>query len=349
MSRELHAYLGMLAGRKPGERLLEVRARSERPGMERRFFKAATQLELAAEHIAGKGQHADVYTGVLLRDKRAGGKSAVSQSHVLFVEIDAADAHRHLLDAPMPPSAIVASGSEGHLHAYWQLEQPVDVKACESGNRRLAAVVAGDRMSVDAARILRPPGTFNHKREPAAVRLELFQPARVYDYEQLVGHLADPKEPAAAPASEPRPRSGAPSIGRADIGTLERLRAIPTAEYVEKLTGEVPNIDGKVRCPFHGNGQERTPSLHCFDDGCFHCFGCGKGGTIFHFAGGLWGVTPRGRDFLKLRDELAVTFGITAAQAAHSAPRQARRPVAARPLSAVAHKPLSAATNGSER
>ncbi len=82
--------------------------------------------------------------------------------------------------------------------------------------------------------------------------------------------------------------------------------------------------------------------------GAFTASGAAEGGTIFHFAGGLWGVTPRGRDFLKLRDALAVTFGMTAAQAAQSAPRQARRPVAARPLSAVAHKPLSAA-NGSER
>jgi hypothetical protein len=332
----------MLAGRQPGERLLEVRSRWDRPGMERRFFKAGTQLELAAAHIAGKGEHVDVYAGVLLRDERAGGKAAVSQSHLLFVEIDSSDAHKHLLDAPMPPTAVVASGSEGHVHAYFALEQPVDAQACESGNRRLAAVVAGDRMSVDAARILRPPGTVNHKREPTPVRLELFEPARVYGYEQLVGHLADPKA-APAPATEPRPRSSAPAIGRADIDTLERLRAIPTAEYVEKLTGEVPNIDGKVRCPFHGNGQERTPSLHCFDDGCFHCFGCGKGGTIFHFAGGLWGVTPRGREFLKLRDDLAATFGITAP------PATQRKPVAGRPLAAVIHKPLTAAHSGAER
>ncbi len=131
---------------------------------------------------------------------------------MLFVEIDSADAYRHLIDAPMPPSAVVASGSKGHVHCYWQLEHPVDVKACESGNRRLAAVVAGDPMSVDAARILRPPGTFNHKREPTAVRLEVFEPARVYDYQQIVGHLADPKAPApartAAAAERPGDRPG---------------------------------------------------------------------------------------------------------------------------------------------
>ena len=39
-----------------------------------------------------------------------------------------------------------------------------------------------------------------------------------------------------------------------------------------------------AKCPFHGGGNERTPSF-TFDDesGRYHCFGCGESGNIFSF------------------------------------------------------------------
>ena len=39
-----------------------------------------------------------------------------------------------------------------------------------------------------------------------------------------------------------------------------------------------------AKCPFHGGGNERTPSF-TFDDerGTYHCFGCGESGNIFSF------------------------------------------------------------------
>jgi DNA primase len=37
--------------------------------------------------------------------------------------------------------------------------------------------------------------------------------------------------------------------------------------------------DGKASCPFHGGGQERTPSLHVYADH-FHCYGCQAHGDV---------------------------------------------------------------------
>jgi len=38
------------------------------------------------------------------------------------------------------------------------------------------------------------------------------------------------------------------------------------------------------RCPFHGGGQEKTPSFKVDPDlKMYHCFGCGKGGSIINF------------------------------------------------------------------
>ncbi len=37
-----------------------------------------------------------------------------------------------------------------------------------------------------------------------------------------------------------------------------------------------------AKCPFHGNGNERTPSFAINDrDGFYHCFGCGESGDMF--------------------------------------------------------------------
>ena len=39
-----------------------------------------------------------------------------------------------------------------------------------------------------------------------------------------------------------------------------------------------------AKCPFHGNGNERTPSFAINDkDGFYHCFGCGESGDMFTF------------------------------------------------------------------
>jgi DNA primase len=38
------------------------------------------------------------------------------------------------------------------------------------------------------------------------------------------------------------------------------------------------------RCPFHGGGQERTPSFKVEpDQKLYYCFGCSKGGSILDF------------------------------------------------------------------
>jgi len=88
------------------------------------------------------------------------------------------------------------------------------------------------------------------------------------------------------------------------------LRAIPTAEYVQRLAGLEPNREGKVSCPWH---EDRTPSLHLYPDGEWCCFGCRRGGTIYDFAGALWDMDTKGRAFVELRARLADTFGMSPA------------------------------------
>ena len=160
----LRRYLRALAGADDG--LLEIRSR--RPdGMSQRFVAAAA-VTAAAGQIRRLGARTDVYVGVLLRDRRAGGRDAISGGRVVFVEVDAAGG-RDLLDrAPAPPSIVVASGTPGHLHAYWLLSERVSAERIQEANRKLCHRVGGDMMCVDYARILRPPQTYQPQAHPAA-------------------------------------------------------------------------------------------------------------------------------------------------------------------------------------
>ena len=54
--------------------------------------------------------------------------------------------------------------------------------------------------------------------------------------------------------------------------------------------GFTPNRAGFISCPFHG---DKTPSLKLYKDigKGWHCFGCGKGGSVVDFVIELFGLT----------------------------------------------------------
>lgn len=53
---------------------------------------------------------------------------------------------------------------------------------------------------------------------------------------------------------------------------LQHLREIPI-HTILGIKDNGRNI--KVKCPFHGGGRERTPSLLIDTENCYKCFGCG--------------------------------------------------------------------------
>ena len=191
-AQALDSYLRMLAGPAPGARLLEIRFALRYRDMGRLFI-AAHSAPGASRLIRRLAARTDVYVGVCLRTRRAGGRDAIDRSHLAFVEIDTPDALDRLRAFRHPPSMIVSSGSAGHAHAYFTLSAPVTVPELERANRRLAHALGGDLASVDAARILRPPSSWNHKHSPPApVELIELDQARRYDLDQLVDGLDDP-------------------------------------------------------------------------------------------------------------------------------------------------------------
>ena len=94
-----------------------------------------------------------------------------------------------------------------------------------------------------------------------------------------------------------------------DAAHDDALRMVAPAVYVRALTGLTAGRDGKVSCPFHG--EDRTPSLHVYEDPAagWYCYGCRRGGSIFDLGAEVFGLSTRGREFVELRQRLQAALG----------------------------------------
>ena len=237
-------------------------------------------------------------TSALRPSERKGGKAAVRHGNVLWVDADTAESQERAFAMAIPPTVVIASGSPGHAHLYWPLRRPIGPDELMRANQRLASHLGADLQATDAARVLRVAGTLNWKHNPPAtvecVRLEIRgrQPSAA----EVLGDV---------PELPPQQRPSPVRALRAEVGTREDpLRSIAASEYVPALIGR-PLSHGKIQCPFHGQGGERTPSLHAYGDEGWYCFACNEGGSIIDLGAKLYGIEPRGSGFHEIRRRLA--------------------------------------------
>lgn len=147
-------------------------------------------LEGAAKAASLQASKSDVWYGVATRDGKGGKKTNIVSIPAVWCDLDAkghTDAPRIRIErAALLPSAIIASGAG--IHAYWFLDEPLgkdSIPAIESVNKAISAALGGDSTH-DASRVLRLPGTFNHKyAEPVKVQLLELEPERRYSLEEL--------------------------------------------------------------------------------------------------------------------------------------------------------------------
>lgn len=290
----LHAYLDVLAGTNAAG-WLELRYRT-RSGMRTLFYPARGRHRSLEQVVSNVSARTDLYVGVALRSVRRGDKTAIAGSSLLWAEFDSPASHQALAAFQPAPTMRIASGTPGHVHAYWALTDLEPVDAVENANQRLAHALGADPVCFDASRILRPPGTLNHKHQPPRpVELLTLTPHTRYPLADVVGTLAAP--PTATAAAGPVERS-----------SFDDLLAVKPTRYVPILTGQDLGRDYKVSCPFH---RDRTPSLHVYptpERGWF-CFGCRRGGSIFDLAAELWHIDSKGPGFLDLKARLRELLG----------------------------------------
>ena len=296
----LRAYLDVLAAHAPADSFLELRYRVGEQALAASFFEVAHADSLVREIHARSGT-TDVYVGCVPRIRRSGTKDALGASSVLWAECDGANAARAALEFTPRPSVVVASGSGPNLHAYWPLTEELSGRLVEEANLRLVAALGADPQCFDAGRILRPPGTWNHKRRPPRpVALERFEPARRFHLDEVLARTPIVATSHIEHRWEPR----APRQGGADP-----LLAIPPRTYVARLLGKSPGRDHKVPCPLH---DDERPSLHVYAtaERGWCCYSCGRGGSIYDLAAAVWGLGTRGADFKLVRERLVGLFDV---------------------------------------
>jgi hypothetical protein len=266
-----------------------------------RRFHEVERLDRVLEAVLALASRADVYVGVLPRRQRGGGRAdLVKAASVVWVDCDTSSSVAALRRFRPAPGMIVGSGSGQNCHAYWFLDESLQLGEIERVNRRLALSLGADGRCGDAARILRPAGSLNRKQSPpAAVR--------------LLRRAENQRVPVAVLErcllAEPRDVSARPTPRHLWSKTADPLAAIPPRVYFERLTGRAVGRSGKACCPFH---DDRTPSLHVYEEPLrgWYCFGCGRGGSIYDLAALLWRRGTRGREFASLRPELQHQMGM---------------------------------------
>jgi hypothetical protein len=262
-------------------------------------FFPIDEREVAGATVLEHARRTDVYVGCAPRMRRAGTKDAVGRVWTLWAECDGAGSVESLQRFDPVPALIIGSGSGVNCHAYWPLAEPLTAPAAEAANLRLAAALGADLACFDAGRILRPPGTWNHKlRPPTRVATLRLERDRTFAAAEVLRHVPVVHDDRITRRWRPQPERPTRD---------DPLLQIEPAVYVTDLVGRSPGRNHKVACPFH---EDRRPSLHVFPtpERGWCCFSCGRGGSIYDLAAGLWGMTLRGREFTHLRRRLEQRF-----------------------------------------
>lgn len=293
-------YLKTLTERAPRYGLLDVRYRTQGRRFSQVFLHADDRG--APRRMARLGQRADVYVGCAPRIRPRGTREDVAPTALLWADCDDAQSVAKARAFIPKPTMIVASGSFDHAHMYWALSEVLDPTELSETNRRLAVKLGADVKCADATRILRVPGTWNHKRHPSPVELVHHSEKRHDPTEMLM----------ALHGVEHSQRESRQNRAREQDDPLQQIEP---AHYVRLLTGRTIDREGKIACPFH---QDDKPSLHVYPtpEQGWACFGCktpdGKprGGDIYTLASHLWGIPTKGSGFIDLRARLDDVFGI---------------------------------------
>ena len=287
------------AGQRTPDGALRMRRRDD----PRHYPSAGDLVALAALVRRHRAANDEVFSTPLTRSAPRPGAVAVASGQVAWIDIDDPDALAELRAFEHRPHLVVWSGSGG-AHAYWRLAEHIAADHVEAANRRLCRRLGGDQSSTDRGRLMRLPGTVNHKAGAWCRIAWLDLAAAGIPAEALTAGLADPTPPA-----PPQPARRTTRTRRDD----DDLRGVPPPEYFRALAGrDVPDRGGYVLCPLH---DERTPSCRVWPEPRegWHCFGCGRGGSIYDLAslldGGPHGAALRGADFKRVKRHVAERLG----------------------------------------
>ena len=159
------------------------------------------------------------FYGVALRNGNNGTKEGILEIPALWVDLDGSPLKK-VSESPWKPSAVIQTSPE-KFHIYWKFREAAskeETAKVENYLRRLAAYFGGDPAATDASRILRVPGTLNHKNSPPF-------PVSVYSHCDIE---YDPSDFDDLPEVEQTPQDGTPAFSPGD-----RLKKIMECRFLQ--------------------------------------------------------------------------------------------------------------------
>jgi len=269
------------------------------------------------------------------RGEYSGAKDNVLQLPALWVDIDCVkqgiggdEAFRALSHLPYPPTIIINSG--GGYHAYWMLEDPLDMSGgdyapVESVLRQLALVLAGDTSCAEVARILRVPGTYNSKDSTKAINggeaalCEIEDDRRaVYDFGELCEWLATQR-----PILHGKKQETARAVQEND----------PFVAYARQA-GYEPAIDIDAELAAMEHGAEGSRSIHSTQIRVTYSMiarGYDDDEIVARILAATEAAAPRDQQWNWLSEEKAVRRDIARSRKKQEV-QKAERPLAPRPM-----------------
>ncbi len=198
-----------------GDGFIEVRAFRQNQKTKQLFYASIDEVVADEVKLGQIAQDLDVYFGVCTRQKKEGDKSSVRNVPVLWVDMDGKDfaggkeeTLARIKSFSIAPTIVVETGNGYHL--YWLLVEPVtiqseaDIIRVESFLRGIAKALNADIKAAEIARVLRLPGTLNHKdpndlKPVIVLECDSTRKYRLADFEQFLASQSftdqNPKNP----------------------------------------------------------------------------------------------------------------------------------------------------------
>jgi archaellum biogenesis ATPase FlaH len=169
-------------------------------------FVKHTQLARLERHIRESAESSEVYISPAVYESPRAEKANFKSSKVVWCEFDGnGDTRFREGDSNVTPSLQIQSSGRGHTHCYWLLDEPItDAHDLEEINRALTYGLGADKSGWDANQILRPPESWNYKRDLPVTILEVTglaynvgaftkykAPDRIEDESIRLGHVPD--------------------------------------------------------------------------------------------------------------------------------------------------------------
>ena len=180
------------------------------------FYQRDELDELSGRALTFDAAGWDAYFGVLPRLRPSGkAEDCAISTGVLWADVDAKHLDGRKIStllalgqSSITPSIVVDSGNG--VHAYWLLDHIAPFDKASEVMKGLAKAIGGDSVH-DAPRVLRLPGTHNHKTDPPhEVRLLRFEPDRRVRFADFSDYLSPPKPAREAIETQPLELSDLP-------------------------------------------------------------------------------------------------------------------------------------------